>query len=274
MPQAIEHIDAQGERRLLMPPHLMKFGAAPVFGDTGTNTPSLVKMSEMSPTEFPREQPAIKNQGAIAACNPFSTIALMEFARAREGLPYVRLSPGFVHGNIGGTDEEGTSLQDAVSWMVKYGTVKAATIGELVWQKSKWPRGVDLAAEASQFRMEEYWLCPTADHIYAAVWYGFDVGMGVVWHQGDSDVGKDGWMPVAGGKVLGGHAFPGVRLVAPKSGSNLGLGCVNQWGLQYGDHGTMKMPYQRVVAECKNNYGIWAIRATTWTGQTLPTPKV
>lgn len=263
-------IDAFGEQRFLMQPHHMLLAGPRVFGDDPKFP--LIAKKDLIETPDPEEMPAIKDQDGIGACNPYSTVTLTEFGRARMGLPYISLSPGYLYGSINHQQDQGSGLQDAVNWMLKVGTVTSATIGELVWQKGRWPKDTaKIAAEAASYRLIDYVMCPTVDHIFSAVHHGWSVGMGINWKTTDDKPDQDGWLQTNAGAVRGGHAFPGYG-IAMRNGE-LGLKCQNQWGTNYGVKGRMVLPYDRVALEVQQSYGIWAIKEVTYfdpTGKVLP----
>jgi hypothetical protein len=236
----------------------------PVYG--GVEETPLVPRAAWKPISLRPVMPQIKDQDGVGACNAFATCSIVEACRAFVGLPPVRLSPGYLYGNINGQRDEGSLLEDALRWMADHGTCTADTVPELAWRKRDWPPHA--AAEAAHFRVAEAFLCPTFDHIASALQRGFFVNMGVAWHEGDSP-DPDGWLPESPRGQWGGHAIAGCGLV--KRGSQWGIQFANSWGEGWGAGGFGILPERRFQGPIG---GWWAVRAVTFPEQgDVPLPQ-
>ncbi len=260
----ISIIDHNGVERFMgnNPQAAPKFKWA-VYGDT-PETPMLTR-DQWKPCSLAQWTPPIKDQDGIGACNAFDTVSVIEACRAQEGLEYVKLSPGYLYGNINGQQDNGSMLEDALQWMISHGTVPALLVGELDWRQSQWP---NTAAEAAKpFRMVEAYWCPTFDHLASALQQGFFVSDGVDWYPNFTPDG-DGWLPAAGRGRSGGHAL--MRDGLAFRNGKWGADGPNSWGTSWGAQGRMVMP------ESIHSTGIggwWAIRGTIEGGGGVPAPK-
>ena len=259
----IEIVDSTGEARYLMdapegPPRL-KWA---VYGDV-PETP-MVPRANWQPADLSALCPPIKDQDGEGACNAFATVNVLEALRALAGLPPVRLSPGWLYGNINGQCDQGSLLEDALRWAMDSGTCTAATVPELAWRRSDWPASA--AAEARRFRLLEAYWCPTFEHVASAIQSGFFVDMGVLWYENYTP-DASGWLPPPRGRA-GGHAIMGARLV--QDGSRWGAGFPNSWGPRWGLGGWGVLPegaFGRDVG------GMWAGRAVVTEDLDTPSPK-
>jgi hypothetical protein len=210
----------------------------------------------------------IKDQDGIGACNAFATVDTVETAYAINRIECPPLSTGYLYGNINGGRDQGSMLEDAIEWMQTHGTCKASTVGMLDWKKSQWPAGA--AEEAKQYRVLEWWTCPTFEHVVSAILRGFAVNIGVMWGNSDNP-DADGWLPdsVRGG---GGHSI--MRCSVEHRGGIWGVGGKNSWSEKWGKKGWMTFSEKRLTAE-QGNFGWFAVRAVTYPMDSgLPTISV
>lgn len=262
----IDIIDNLGETRFLMPLESLKVTKTfKVFGDEGSAP--LVPRSDWKPVSLATFTPPVKDQDGIGACNAFATVNTVEIARAMSGLEYAKLSPGYLYGSINGQRDQGSMLEDAIAWMQEHGTCLAATVPELAWKKSQWPSNA--ATEAKQYRVLEWWQCPTFEHVVSAILRGFAVNIGVMWGNADNP-DADGWLPdrVTAG---GGHSI--CRCTVENRNGVWGVGGPNSWSAKWGKDGWMVFSEKRMVSE-QSQFGWFATRATTFpSDQGVPQPK-
>ena len=200
-----------------------------------------------------------KDQDGIGACNAFDTVYLAEFCRRLAGEPNVPLlSPGYLYGNINGQQDRGSLLEDALAWMIKYGTCLESTVPPLNWKKSQWP--ANAAVEAKDNRILEAWLCPTVNHLAAAIMSGFGLSLGIMWSDGDK-TDADGWLPERTRGNVGGHAIMGCGLV--KRGGQWGFKFKQSWNPDWGKNGFGVIPIPRFSGPVG---GWWAARSATQKG--------
>ncbi len=216
-------------RRLgnIVPTH----GPAPgtiIYGDTPT-TP-LIPRSQydtlLADWDNELDHPLLPyqhDQNGVGQCNPEATTTGMEFRRALQGLPFVKLSPADLYSRINGGGDNGSLLEDSLREATSKGVGTAATSG-LLWKNGSW-KGAASAAERLQYRAEAV-LCPTFDHCMSAVFNGHPLVSGILWHD-NYNPDADGWLPRPGGGA-GGHAIMGFR--PRKRGSTYGIVHRQSWG--------------------------------------------
>lgn len=251
-------VDKLGETRFLanLIPLRGPNPAWKIYGDHPA-TP-MIPRSQWKPVSWSHFTPPIKDQNGIGACNAFATINTMEHARAAAGLPYVELSAGYLYGNINGQRDQGSMLEDALEFVTLHGTCTAATVGPLVWQKSRWSPAAE--AESANYKIVEAYWCPSFDHCASAIQKGFTLDVGLMWADGD-DTDGNGWIPERPRGSQGGHAIMRDELVF--DGARWGLGGPNSWSARWGANGRMVIPEKRFDSAIG---GYWACRVVTDSG--------
>jgi hypothetical protein len=233
----------------------------PIYGDS-PKTP-LIRREDWKPIDLSRFMPEIKDQNGVGACNAFATISIVEGCRAQQGLPYVRLSPGYLYGRINGGVDRGSMLEDALDWMTQHGTVTAETVKELDWRA----RPANAVDESKKYRVLEAYLCPTFEHIASALQCGFFVNVGLMWYNTDTP-DSDGWLPTSG-RGGGGHAL--ARSSLDYRNGVWGAGGPNSWSRKWGKDGYCVIPESRFGRQIG---GFWAVRSVTDEGGVIPSPVV
>ncbi len=218
------------------------------YGDV-PETP-MIPRDQWQPTDLSTYISPVKDQDGIGACNGFDTVYVAEACRAIQGLPHITLSPGYLYGNINGGVDEGSTLEDAMHWMMTNGTCAATTVSELDWHS----RTSAAAQEAQKYRVLEAFLCPTFDHMASAIQCGFIVSAGVLWY-GNYTPDSEGWLPARGRGQSGGHAICRCSLV--ERNGVWGLGGPNSWGVSWGMNGYFTMPESGFSGPVD---GWWAVR--------------
>lgn len=236
----------------------------PVFGEV-PNT-AVIPRSQWQPTDLSAWCSAVKNQGQTNACNAFTTVECMEATRRVQGLPDVVLSPGWLYGNINGQRDQGSVLEDALQWAVRYGTPPASVVPELAWQKSRWPAGAQ--GKAAAYRMTGALWCPTADHLVSAVMSGRFGNVGLMWYR-NYNAGQDGWLPPRGQGLLGGHSVTVCGAYYSERLGQWGLKVQNHWGREWGVGGYGIIPLSALGGPVG---GWWACVDMTDEGGVVPAP--
>ena len=213
----------------------------------------LIPRAEWKPVDLSTFLPDVKDQDGVGACNAFATVTAAEACRAQQGLPYRRLSPGYLYGNINGQRDDGSLLEDGLEWMTTKGTCLASTVPELAWKKSQWP--AKAGVEAADFVVLEAYVCPNFDAIASALQQGFFIVEGLAWYD-NFEPDADGWLPARGRGNWGGHALCGFGLA--KRGSVWGVSTRNSWGERWGKGGDCVIPeglFDNRIG------GFWAVRS-------------
>ena len=213
----------------------------------------LIPRNEWKPVDLSAFLPDVKDQDGVGACNAFATVTAVEACRQQQGLPYRRLSPGYLYGNINGQRDDGSLLEDGLEWMTSKGTCLASTVPELAWKRSQWP--AKAATEASDFVVLEAYVCPGFDAMASALQQGFFIVEGLAWYDNFTP-DADGWLPARGRGNWGGHALAGYGLV--KRGSTWGIATRNSWGETWGKKGDCVIP--EPLFDNKIG-GFWAVRS-------------
>lgn len=219
-------------RRLgnLMPDPARTKVSFPVFGDTPdakliprAEWAGLIDAYESS-AGFDPFLPPVHDQDGVGSCNTSTTTLLAEYLRARQGLPYVRLSAADLYHRINWGRDGGSLLEDALREMLANGVGTVDSCGYL-WKDGSW-KGPASAAERARFRLLEVYECPTFAHVMSAVLQGYGVNSGIMWYD-NYQPGPDGWLPRPAGRA-GGHAIMGYK--PAKRGGEYGIWHQNSWG--------------------------------------------
>ncbi len=215
----------------------------------------LIERSSWKKVDLSAFLPAVKDQDGIGACNAFATIEATEAARKQAGLKYVRLSPGYLYGNINGGSDSGSLLEDGLSWMMDHGTCSTATVPDLDWRH----RPASAATEAKSYKVVEAYVCPDFDAMASALQQGFFIVEGLMWYD-NFNPDRDGWLPARGAGGVGGHALCGYGLV--QRNGVWGIMTRNSWGPSWGVGGNCVIPETLFGQQIG---GFWAIRSVTQT---------
>lgn len=206
--------------------------------------------------------PPVHDQDGIGMCNCSATAGAGESQRAKQGLPYVKLSAGDLYHRISGGRDDGSTLEDGVHAATAEGIASVAVVPYLDWRTTHGAA----AADRGRFKFLEVFLCPTFDHCASAVLEGFDLISGILWYDNYTP-DSDGWLPRPRGRS-GGHAIHGYKLVS--RGSEFGIAHQNSWGPNWGVGGKFVIPESAYSGDVG---GWWAVRSMTDEGGTVPAPK-
>lgn len=232
----------------------------PVFGDA-IQVPGIPRdlWKEVDLSGF---LPPVKDQDGVGACNAFAGVTALEGSRKQAGLPYKKLSPGYLYGNINGQRDQGSILEDGMQWLMEHGTCTADLVPELSWRRNSWPSSA--AAEARNYQVVEAYVCPNFDAMASAVQQGFFIVEGLMWYD-NFKVDRDGWLPARGTGRAGGHALCGYGLAMKKDATGKpiwGIRTRNSWGTSWGIGGNCIIPESLFS---KSIGGFWAVRVVTQT---------
>lgn len=257
---------------LIPDPNRTRLASFPVFGDTPQA--KLVPRSEWDaliaaypPGPSDPFLPPVHNQNGVGQCNASTTTLLAEYLRARQGLPYVRLSAADLYHRINGGTDRGSLLEDALAEMLANGVGTVDSCGYL-WKNGSW-KGPASAAERARYRFLEVYECPTFDHCMSAVLCGFGVNTGILWYDNYTP-DADGWLPRPGGRA-GGHAIMGYK--PAKRGDQYGIWHQNSWGADWprvGSGGRFVIPESAYTGPVG---GWFAVRSIVDEGGVVP-PEV
>lgn len=229
-----------------------KFGSAP-------NVP-LIPRDQWKTVNLGAYLPPVYDQDGIGACNAFASITAFEAARAQAGLPYKKISTGFLYGAINGGRDQGSFLEDALKWMQTVGSVGNETVGPLDWRKGRsLMNNAAARAEARNYRIIEAYECPSFDAMASALQQGFFIDEGLMWFNNFTP-DRDGWLPARGQGSAGGHALCGYGL-AQRDGK-WGIRTRNSWSAAWGNGGDCIIPESLFDNRIG---GYWAVRAVVQT---------
>lgn len=231
-----------------------KFGASP-------NVP-LIPRSDWKEVDLSPYLPDVKDQDGVGACNAFAAVTALEGGRAQAGLPYVKLSPGYLYGNINGGTDQGSMLEDGMAWLIEHGTCASSVVGDLEWRKGR-QRPQAARDQEKYFRVVEAYICPSFDAIASALQQGFFIVEGLMWYD-DFAPDRDGWI-TSGRRGGGGHALCGYG-TAQRNG-NWGVRTRNSWSTQWGVNGNCVLAEPLFGREIG---GYWAVRSVV---QSVSPPK-
>lgn len=204
--------------------------------------------------------PPVRDQGQIGKCNAEATVNAFMTARKISGLSFQDLSDDYLYAQIcfkdqwGRRQDSGSLLEDGLKWMTDNGTCTRNTVRDGNWNPREFP--AQAATEATEFTVEEAYLCPDFDAVASAVQQGFPVIVGIDWSNNFFSVDQDGWLPMQRGGSAGGHAIMCYG-VTQRNGV-WGAQCRNSWGSSWGKAGNFVIPEQHFQGMVG---GYWAVRS-------------
>lgn len=258
------------------------------YGSSGSNTPKIVerkewkeRLDEMNQGLHGRElldscpyAQYVHDQDGIGQCNPEGTTAMIEALRDVQGLPFVKLSPGDLYGRINSGQDNGSLLEHALDEMKRNGVGTEETCG-LLWNPNMTYASKE---ERARFKVDEFYLCPTFEHLMSATFEGFFGVSGIWWYDNYATVDSKGWLSSQRLGQFGGHAF--LKLIvadyvefAPGK-YEYAIGHQNSWKKTYGHNGRFFVPETAFYANRYGNIGGWWVcRSATHEGGSIPPIK-
>lgn len=209
--------------------------------------------------------PVVYDQDGRGQCNCSATCTVMEACMNVAGLPPVHLSAGDLYSNINGGRDQGSTLQDALAWIMKNGVATTKTV-PYVWDGKRY-NSAAVQAERAKYKVTEAYLCPDFDAMVSALLQGFFIDEGLMWYT-NFNVDRDGWLPARGTGRPGGHALCGYG-VAERDGV-WGIKTRNSWGPTWGKNGNCIIPESLFGQQIG---GFYAVRAVARTDANYPYPK-
>lgn len=244
--------------------------AWPIYGDT-PSTPMVAqsewdaRIASMEPgPNFPFLLPT-SDQDGVGQCNAEATASAVETTRARQGLPYVKLSAGDIYDRINGGSDNGSTLEDGIHEAMTNGIGTAAICGATVWHR-EW-NGAP-AAERMKYRVLEAYLCPEFEHCFSAVFEGFELVTGILWYN-NYNPDQDGWLPHGRG-IAGGHAISGFKPV--KRGDVYGIWHRQSWGTSWFPQFNNCFVIPQTAYSQGGIGGWWCCRLVVDEGGVIPAP--
>ncbi len=196
------------------------------------------------------DQCPMHDQNGVGQCNADDTVLCIEYLRAKQGLPSIRLSAADLYDRINGGVDRGSLLEDAMREVMENGVGTAETAG-LIWKRGQKRAGAD---ERRRFKVTEAYVCPTFAHCFSAVLQGFALSTGILWYD-NFNTDAEGWLPGAGRGGMGGHAVMGYK--PTKRNGVYAIWHQNSWSKSWGKNGRMAIPQSLYGGPVG---GWWAVR--------------
>lgn len=207
--------------------------------------------------------PYVHDQDGVGQCNCDATTAACEGERLMQGLPFVKLSAADLYDRINGGSDNGSLLEDALAEMTKNGVGTADTAGTI------WKRGMKTASaeERSRFKVLEFVLYPTFDHVMSGALKGRRGISGIMWYDNYKPDG-DGWLPSRGSGQPGGHAIFSFKAAMSKDGK-FGIWHRQSWGEKWSPQtdNCFVVPESAFAGQVG---GWWGIRSMVDEGGVIP----
>lgn len=245
---------------LQIPPNLLS--SAPEWEESGLGILSRDKLLEFAKNNDTRgstrfDKSFIKNQRSHGSCQGFMSAGMLTRARIRRGLPRVDLSGAYVYSKCNGGRDRGSTLDDGMQVVLKYGSCSEQTVG---WD-AIYPSRYDVQkadAEAAEMRAFECYTVREELQLFTALAMGFDCGIAV--HADNGFMQFDGRGIARGGNGPGNHAV-GVDGYWAVDGELI-CDMYNSWDLVYGREGRAGVTWSRHLRHTTNYHPFYAIRST------------
>ena len=199
------------------------------------------------PSEFELEMRRIKNQGSVGSCVAHSLSSIIEYYNFNQTGDDSEMSVGYIYGNRKTSDykSEGMIMRDALEAFRKYGNVRK----ELFPYNEEVPKMImlfdrqhkHLHKDAYPNRISQYARVTSPNAIKASLMAGNPVLMAMIWY-GDMEV-KDGVL------VTDEYYYEGGHCMFIYGWDERGWKVQNSWGEDWGNHGTMIVPYNMPIEE-------------------------
>lgn len=205
------------------------------------------------PKEFELKTVRIKNQMDVGSCVAHSLSSILEYYNNKQNNNPTEMSIGYIYGNRSTSDYkgEGMIVRDALEAVRKYGDVYKSDFSEYAridnievpmatvlyeMQKDK------LYEKGYPHRISQYCRVRSANAIKASLYAGNPVLIAMEWFN-DMDV-VDGVLVTSYMGSAGGHCM------FIYGWNEIGWKVQNSWGEEWGNNGTMIVPYNMPIEEC------------------------
>ena len=189
----------------------------------------------------------IKNQGNVGSCVAHSLSSIIEYYNFTQTGDPSEMSVGYIYGNrkTSNYKDEGMIMRDALEAVRKYGDVRK----DLFPYNEEVPRVIglfdrkyrSLFNEGYPNRISQYCRVDSTNAIKASLLAGNPVLMAMIWY-GDMEV-IDGVLTTNRLGYEGGHCM------FIYGWDERGWKVQNSWGEEWGNHGTMIVPYDHPIEE-------------------------
>lgn len=199
------------------------------------------------PKEFELQMRGIKNQGAVGSCVAHSLSSIIEYYNYTQTGDPSEMSVGYIYGNrkTSTYKDEGMIMRDALEAVRKYGDVRK----ELFPYNEEVPHVISLFERQSRTlfkegypnRISQYCRVDSPNAIKSALMAGNPVLMAMTWYA-DMEV-------VDGVLVTNQLGWEGGHCMFIYGWDECGWKVQNSWGTEWGNQGTMIVPYEYPIEE-------------------------
>lgn len=202
------------------------------------------------PKSFELEMVRIKNQGEIGSCVAHSLSSIIEYYNNKQNGDPTEMSIGYIYGNRTTSvhKDAGMVMRDALEAVRLYGDVYKESYSVLdnaevpiainIFEKNK----DRLYDEGYPHRISQYCRVNTVSAVKASLMAGNPVLMAMIWYTDMKVV--DGILTTSYVGYDGGHCM------FIYGWDERGWKVQNSWGEEWGDDGTVIVPYDMKIAEC------------------------
>lgn len=251
----------------------MKWAATDTFGEN-PQTP-IFPRTDWHTVNLSTFLPDVYDQDGRGQCVGSSTCTILESCRNQAGLPAAHLSAGDLYSQINGGNDNGATLEDAMSAILSSGVTTTANV-PYVWNGRRATTAA-IVADRKNYRATQVYLCRSFDAAASAIQQGFFLEEALTWYDSYMKPGADGWLKAPGGRKRGGHALTGFGLV--KRGNEWGILTRNSWGKDWGNSadgsigvGNCVIPESHFDNIARG--GFFAVRAVVQTPTPFPFPAL
>lgn len=225
-----------------------------------------VAKEESFPKSFELKMVRIKNQESVGSCVAHSLSTVIEYYNNQQNGDPTEMSIGYIYGNRTTSKHKGVGMvvRDALEAIRLYGDVYKETYFET--DNVEVPLAIDLFednkinfySKGYIHRISQYFQVNTVSAIKASLMAGNPVVMAMEWYSDMKVV--DGILTTSRVGYDGGHCM----LIY--GWDERGWKVQNSWGDQWGDNGTVIIPYDMKINEC------WALTDDIIEGLTVQKP--
>lgn len=205
------------------------------------------------PNEFELKTVRIKNQGNVGSCVAHSLSSIIEYYNNVQNNDPTEMSIGYIYGNRSTSEHNGSGMvmRDALEVVRKYGDVpKSEFLKGFALDNVEVPLAITLYnlekdklfEQGYPHRISQYCRVNTVNAVKASILAGNPVLIAMMWYD-DMEV-VDGVLTTSYQGSAGGHCM------FIYGWNEIGWKVQNSWGEDWGNHGTMIVPYDMPIEEC------------------------